>query len=397
MYLQLLENNLKQGILHLHMPDGNNYRFGDHGLEAHWQINQKTVIDRIARDWEFELGETYINGGWSTPPGELRNLLCILRANFTEYSIKRWLQPVAKMFQEWNKISRSYLNVSRHYELEETFFQLFLDDEMHYSCAYFAHDGMSLDQAQQEKCKLIAAKLLLRPGHRVLDVGSGWGSLAFYLAEVHDVQVTGLTLSTEQLSAAKRKAKERGLDNVQFKLQDYREHSGTYDRIVSIGMFEHVGKPYYGTYFQKINSMLPADGVALVHTIGRSGPPCVTNPWIRKHIFPGGSVPALSEISQAIEKADIMLTDLEILRLHYALTLNAWQQRLHANKHAITEAMGERFYRMWNFYLTICEISFQYSDSVVFQLQMAKQHDVVPPTRDYLYSNSKTDPEIHSL
>ncbi|MCK4709606.1 MAG: class I SAM-dependent methyltransferase, partial [Gammaproteobacteria bacterium] len=348
MFVKLLQNNVKQGVIHLHMPEGKVYRFGNDGLEAHWVINSDRVIHSIATDWEFQLGETYINGGWDVGDGKLRDLLYVLRANFSAYSISRWLQPFFKLYQQWNQVSRSYFNVSHHYDLEEDFFRLFLDDEMHYSCAYFSNSDVSLEQAQQDKCKHIAAKLLLQPGQRVLDIGCGWGSMAFYLAENFAVEVTGLTLSTEQLKVAQRRAQERGLSNVNFKLQDYREHSGVYDRIVSIGMFEHVGKPNYDSYFKKVKEMLTDDGVALIHTIGRSGPPGLTNPWIRKHIFPGGSVPSLSEMSHGIEDVELMMTDIEILRLHYAQTLRIWQQRFHANKELVIEKMGLKFYRMWD-------------------------------------------------
>lgn len=397
MFIKLLENNVKQGVINLHLPDGKTYRFGSEGLEAHWVIKSNKAFRKIARNWEFELGETYINGGWDVAHGDLSTLLYILRANFNDYSINRWLQPLAKIFQEWNKVSRSYFNVSQHYDVEEDFFRLFLDEDMHYSCAYFTNDKVSLEQAQQDKCKHIADKLLLQPGQHVLDIGCGWGSMAFYLAEHFGVEVTGITLSKEQLAVAKRRAKEKGLTNVHFKLQDYREHSGEYDRIVSIGMFEHVGKPNYHAYFQKIKAMLKEDGVALIHSIGRSGPPSVTNPWIRKYIFPGGSVPSLSEMSQGIENVELMITDVEVLRLHYAQTLKIWQQRFQAHKQIVCEKMGEKFYRMWHFYLTICEISFQYSDSVVFQLQIAKHHDIVPPTRNYMYGEEHSaSPSIRS-
>lgn len=325
------------------MPGDKDYRFSTEGLEADWIIRSNDVILRIAKDWEFELGETYINGGWDVADGGLRNLLHILRVNFSEYSINRWLQPLAKMFQEWNKVSRSQLNVSHHYDLDENFFRLFLDKEMHYSCVNFTNDDISLEQAQQEKCKLIANKLLLEPGQRILDIGCGWGSMAFYLTQNYDVDVTGITLSKEQLAVAKRRANEKQLNNVHFELKDYRELEGKYERIVSIGMFEHVGKPNYPAYFQKIKDSLVDDGVSLIHSIGRSGPPGVTNPWIRKHIFPGGSIPSLSEISKEVEDVELMLTDVEILRLHYAQTLNAWQHRFEENKKEISQTMGKNF------------------------------------------------------
>lgn len=386
MFVKLLQENVKKGVINLYLPYGESYRFGTEGLEAHWVINNRKTINRIARNWEFELGETYINGGWDVTHCELRDLLYLLRANFSEYSISKWLQPVAKLVHEWNKISRSYSNVSQHYDLDASFFKLFLDHDMHYSCAYFPDRHCSLEEAQLEKCKHIANKLLLQPGQRVLDIGCGWGSMVLQLAKFLDIEVVGITLSNEQLVVARQRAKAQGAKNISFELQDYREHQGVYDRIVSVGMFEHVGTPYYKTYFQCLKQLLTDDGVALVHTIGRSGPPGLTNPWIRKYIFPGGSVPALSEIAKAVEDAELIATDVEVLRLHYAKTLREWLKRFQLNKNKIIDSMGDKFYRMWEFYLTICEVSFQYSDSVVYQMQLTKQHDVVPPTRDYLYT-----------
>jgi len=394
MFLKLLQENVKQGVLNLHLPQGESYRFGDQGLEAHWVINGEQTISRIARDWEYQLGETYINGEWDVSDCELRDLLYILRSNFAEYSISKWLRPMAKIAHEWNKVSRSYNNVSQHYDLDASFFKLFLDKEMHYSCAYFPDRFTSLEQAQAEKCRLIARKLILKPGQKILDIGCGWGSLAFNLAKYEDIEIVGITLSKEQLVVAQQRAKELGIKNVQFKLQDYREHGGEYDRIVSVGMFEHVGKPYYHTYFECIQDLLKNDGVALIHTIGRSGPPGLTNPWIRQHIFPGGSVPSLSEMAKCVEDANLISTDIEVLRLHYAQTLREWLKRFQQNRAEIKQKMGEKFYRMWEFYLTICEVSFQFSDSVVYQLQLAKQHDVVPPTRDYLFTGEVNEAPI---
>lgn len=385
MYVKLLEKKVKQGIINLHLPGGESYRFGSQGLETRWVINNEDVIKRIAKDWEWELGETYVNGGWDVPDGELRDLLFILRANFRPGSINKWLQPFVKFFQQWNRVSSSYRNVSRHYDLEEDFFRYFLDRDMHYSCAYFPEDNCTLEDAQQAKSRHISRKLLLKPGQRVLDIGCGWGSLAFDIARQADVEVVGITLSKEQLAVARRRAWELGLDNVSFELQDYREHGGEYDRIVSVGMFEHVGKPFYNTYFDRINDMLRQDGVALIHSIGHSGPPRVTNPWITKYIFPGGGLPALSQMTGGVEKAGLMLTDVEVLRLHYARTLSAWYKRFQLHRDQIRAQMGERFCRIWEFYLAICEVSFRCADLVVFQLQLAKQHGVVPTTRDYQY------------
>ena len=387
-YLKLLEKNIKTGVLHLTLPNGDKHTFGEHGPVAHWVVHDKKTLARIAKDWEFQFGETYMEGGWNAGDGTLADLIGLLRINFEEYQPSKWLQPFVRLTQQWNKVSRSYRNVAHHYDLDEAFFRLFLDEKMHYSCAYYQSENDDIEQAQQNKCQHIAKKLLLKPGMRVLDIGCGWGSLAIHLAEHHGVRVQGITLSKAQLAVAKRRSKERRLENlVQFDLCDYREHQQTYDRIVSVGMFEHVGAPFYQTYFDCVKHRLADDGAALIHTIGRSGPPGVTNPWIAKHIFPGGSIPALSETSLSIEKSGLMMTDTEILRLHYANTLRDWNARFQRHREAISKARGEQFCRMWEFYLVSCEIAFRYSDLVVFQLQLAKQHGVVPVTRDYLHPN----------
>jgi cyclopropane-fatty-acyl-phospholipid synthase len=287
--------------------------------------------------------------------------------------------------------------VAHHYDLGEEFFRLFLDKNMHYSCAYFSGADDSLERAQVEKCRHIAQKLLLQPGQRVLDIGCGWGSLACYLARTFDVEVVGITLSKHQLTAARQRAQALGLGNVSFELHDYREHTGRYDRIVSVGMFEHVGAPFYAAFFQSINKLLVYDGAALVHSIGRSGPPGVVNPWIGKHIFPGGHIPSLSEMALGAEKTRLMLTDIEVLRLHYAKTLRVWFDRFQLHRDEISRQMGEEFCRMWEFYLAVCEVSFECSDLVVFQLQLARQHHVVPITRDYMYSTAVNRPELCDL
>ncbi|MDT8399610.1 MAG: cyclopropane-fatty-acyl-phospholipid synthase family protein [Pseudomonadales bacterium] len=384
MLLKILEKNIRSGILHLHMPDGHSYRFGDHGIEAHWYIKDQAVTRRIATDWEFQMGETYTRGLWDCGSHELGKLLAVLRANFASSQVSRWLQPYSALLQ-WNKITRSYANVAHHYDVPEGVFRKFLDQEMFYSCAYFAQEAFTLEQAQQAKARHIAEKLLLEPGQKILDIGCGWGSMAFYLAQHYDCEVVGITLSKEQLAVAEKEAQKRAVKNVRFQLADYREHQGLYDRIVSIGMFEHVGKPFYATYFRRIREMLTASGIALVHSIGRSGPPGITNPWIRKYIFPGGSTPALSEIASGVELSGLMSTDIEVWRLHYARTLHHWLERFQHNRAAIRAIMSEEFCRMWEFYLAACEASFEYSNLVVYQLQLARQHGSVPITRDYLY------------
>lgn len=386
----LLEQNLRWGILNFYLPSGAHYRFGRTGPKVNWVIKNRQSLQRIVRDWEFELGETYMTGGWDVVDCELRDLLSVLRVNFKNVTRHGWVQLLLRLSQQWNKVSRSYRNAAQHYDLDEEFFRLFLDQDMHYSCAYFQREDFSLEQAQQAKCELIARKLLLEPGQTVLDIGCGWGSLAMYLAEHHNVDVVGITLSRKQLEVARRRAQERGLaGRVRFELQDYREHraasnDGLYDRIASIGMFEHVGRPFYQQYFKTIRTLLKPDGIALIHTIGRNSPPGNTNPWIRKHIFPGGYIPALSEMSLGIESGGLMNNDLEILRLHYAKTLHEWAWRFSLHREQISDSMGEKFCRMWEFYLNICEVAFRFDDLVVFQAQLSRQQGVVPITRDYL-------------
>lgn len=386
MYLTLLKNHIKKGVLYVHLPGGKEYRFGTSGTEAHWYVRDEGTLQRIARDWEFELGETYIKGRWDAGKGGLRNLLEVLRSNFAVHHVNRWLAPAKIFLDQWNRVSRSYSNVAAHYDAPEEVFRLFLDKEMFYSCAYFPRDAMTIDEAQQEKAKHIARKLLIKPGDTILDIGCGWGSMAFHLAQNFDCQVTGITLSREQLAAAERERERRGIDNVRFELADYREHRGRYDRIVSIGMFEHVGQPYHETYFEQVKNLLNPEGVALIHTIGRSGPPNVTNPWIRKHIFPGGSTPSLSQLAVAVESQHLLLADIEVWRLHYARTLSHWHARFQQSRDLVRKIVDEEFCRMWEFYLTACEAAFRYSDLVVYQIQLARQHGVVPITRDYLYS-----------
>lgn len=385
MYLKLLEQHIKQGILHLHLPEAQVYTFGDNGEEVHWYVESDRTMRRIALDPEFQLGQTYMEGRWHAGESSLYALMATLRRNFRVNSQQSWFQPLHGMLQQWNKVTRAYTNVSHHYDLDERLFRLFLDKEMFYSCAYFDSEDMSLEDAQQNKARHIANKLLIQPGNRILDIGCGWGSMMFYLAQHFDAEVNGITLSKEQLAVARREMQKRQLQNTHFHLQDYREHQGRYDRIVSIGMFEHVGVPFYKTFFRKIADSLDESGVALVHTIGKTSSPRTTNPWIHKYIFPGGVNPSLSQICAALEHSGLMLADVEVLRLHYARTLLHWNQRFQGNRAEITRMLGEEFCRMWEFYLLSCAVTFEFSDLVVFQLQMTKKHGIVPVTRDYLY------------
>jgi cyclopropane-fatty-acyl-phospholipid synthase len=274
--------------------------------------------------------------------------------------------------------------VAHHYDIDGAIYDLFLDRDWQYSCAYFT-DSAGLDAAQLAKKRHLAAKLALEPGQRVLDIGCGWGGLAIYLAKVAGVDVTGVTLSREQLSVANKRAAREGLqETVRFELKDYREAGGCFDRIVSVGMFEHVGVNHYATYFRKVRELLADTGVGLIHTIGRSGPPTATHPFIAKYIFPGGYIPALSEIVPAIEPSDLIIADLEILRLHYAMTLRAWRERFLANWDKVAAIRDKRFCHMWEFYLACSEVAFRYLGLVVFQVQVVKRIDALPLVRDYM-------------
>jgi cyclopropane-fatty-acyl-phospholipid synthase len=292
-----------------------------------------------------------------------------------------------------NPAERARRNVAHHYDLSGELYRLFLDADRQYSCAYFTTPELSIDEAQRAKKRHLAAKLLLAPGQRILDIGSGWGGLALYLAEAGGGEVTGLTLSEEQQRESTLRAAATGLaDRVSFRLEDYRHATGSFDRIVSVGMFEHVGINHYDAFFGKLRQLLKPDGVALLHSIGRMSGPWYTNSFIRKHIFPGGSIPALSEVIPAIERAGLWVTDVEILRLHYAETLLAWRQRFMAAQDRVRALYDDRFCRMWEFYLAACEVFFRRQDGMVFQLQLARARDAVPLTRDYITDAERSLP-----
>jgi cyclopropane-fatty-acyl-phospholipid synthase len=285
-----------------------------------------------------------------------------------------------------NKPWRSRRNVAHHYDLNRRLYQLFLDPDMQYSCAYFEFPDQSLEEAQLAKKRLIAAKLLVEPDSRVLDIGSGWGGLGLYVKQIGGAaDVLGVTLSTEQLELARKRAAEAGVaDSVRFALEDYRNVKGSFDRIVSVGMFEHVGPRYYEAYFRKCRELLEPEGVVLVHTIGLLDGPWYPNPWLDKYIFPGGQLPALSEIVPAVERAGLVITDVECLRLHYARTLSAWRSRFMANRNEACALYDERFCRMWEFYLAACEAAFRFQNVAIFQVQCARKQEAVPLTRDYI-------------
>ena len=387
--LTLLEQRIHHGQLRLLFPGGIVHCVGNGKPEVEWILRTPQTLDDIARDPELRLGEAYVNGEWDAGDHGLLPLLEVLLRNFPlerARGLQRVSQLIRQWRRQWNRLGKSRRHVLHHYGREEDLFQYFLDPEMHYSCAYFVESGISLEQAQRAKCRHIMNKLLLQPGQRVLDIGCGWGGLASFLAEQAKVHVTGLTLADNQLRAAVQRAQQRGLDNqTSFLLEDYRQHQGHYDRIVSVGMFEHVGLPNYRRYFETIKRQLAPDGVALLHTIGCFTDTGGANPWLEKYVFNGSDCPLLSDIHRAIEAAGLITADVEVLRLHYAWTLAAWLERLQQHRNEVTDRWGTRFYRMWEFYLAACSAAFRWRDTVVFQIQLAHRIDAVPPTRNYLY------------
>ena len=335
--------------------------------------------------------EAYVAGALTVEEGTLYDFIDVLVSNDAAPAVpvmrlSRLAGRLIRRFHQHNPVPRARRNVAHHYDLSDQLYELFLDRDRQYSCAYFHSPDDDLDTAQENKKRHIAAKLLLRPGDKVLDIGSGWGGLALYLAAECGADVTGLTLSEEQHRVATQRAARAGLaDRVRFHLRDYREESGRYDRIVSVGMFEHVGVNQYPAFFRALSGLLMPDGVALLHSIGRMDGPGTTNPWLRKYIFPGGYSPALSEVVPQVERARLWITDIEILRLHYADTLRAWRRRFEDNRDRIRALYDERFCRMWEIYLVGAELAFRRNGHLVMQVQLAKAVDTVPRTRDYLF------------
>jgi cyclopropane-fatty-acyl-phospholipid synthase len=330
--------------------------------------------------------------------GDIADLLDLLMHNLSLARpqgalnfMRRW-RRITRWFMQYNYASRARRNVAHHYDLSGRLYDIFLDRDRQYSCAYFSTPGETLEEAQIGKKRHIAAKLFLnRAGLSVLDIGSGWGGLALDLARDCGAKVLGVTLSDEQIALARRRAQVAGLsERCRFELVDYRALNGTFDRIVSVGMFEHVGVPYYSAFFSKLRALLKEDGVALLHTIGRSDGPGVTNPWTAKYIFPGGYTPALSEVLPVIESAGLIVTDVEVLRLHYAETLKEWRRRFKTQWHTVAEIYDERFCRMWEFYLAGAEMAFRREGLVVFQIQLARRIETLPIVRDYMFEAERT-------
>lgn len=356
------------------------------------RIADPAFYRRILFNPELAVGEAYMDGALIFEEGSVRDLLLMFHSNAANLRKRPLRRLVAETFrrlrryQQTNRIGKAREHAAHHYDLSNALYSLFLDEGLNYSCAYFEHDGQGLEGAQQAKLRHIAAKLDIQPGMRVLDIGSGWGGMAFYLASRLGARVTGVTLSKEQQSLATMRARELGLESkVEFRLKDYRELDEAFDRVVSVGMFEHVGVAHYCEFFDKLSDLLVDDGLALLHAIGRKGPPDVTGPWIRKYIFPGGYSPALSETFAAIERSGLWVLDAEILRVHYADTLKEWERRFQANRAQVADLFDERFCRMWEFYLSTSEFAFRVGGHMVFQLLLGRVRNAAPIRRDYAY------------
>ncbi|WP_316232111.1 cyclopropane-fatty-acyl-phospholipid synthase family protein [Bradyrhizobium sp. SZCCHNR1051] len=386
----LLSSFICRGSISFTTASGMTFSCGDGtGVPVAARFLTHEAERRLLANPELALGEIYMDGSFVVERGSIADLLSIVMSQpavVPDWAKPQWwLRYLARHLRQLNVRGRARRNVAHHYDLDGRLYSLFLDADRQYSCAYFETPDATLDDAQLAKKRHLAAKLLIGRRHRILDIGCGWGGLGLYLAEMCDADVTGVTLSAEQLQVAEARAAERSLSaSARFLLQDYRDVPGTFDRIVSVGMFEHVGVAFYDTFFRRCAELLADDGVMLLHSIGRSGGPDATNPWIAKYIFPGGYIPALSEVLPAIERAGLLVCDIEVLRLHYAETLKAWRERFMARRDEAVQLYDERFARMWEFYLAISEMAFRKQNLMNVQIQLTKRQGVVPMTRDYI-------------
>ncbi len=387
----LFQTFIRRGTFRVTTSRGNTFTCGDgSGPPLAVRLTTRRAEWGLLLDPELRLGEAYMAGTFVVEQGSIADVLSLCMSQPSE--LPQWARPqfllrfFARRLCQFNPRRRARRNVAHHYDLDGRLYSLFLDADRQYSCGYFETPDTTLDDAQLAKKRHLAAKLLLnKPGQRVLDIGCGWGGLGLYLAEVARADVTGVTLSQEQHAVANERAAEAGLsERARFNLQDYRDVPGPFDRIVSVGMFEHVGVGYYEEFFKKGAKLLADDGVMVLHSIGRSEGPSVTNPWISKYIFPGGYIPALSEVLRYIEKAGLLVTEIEILRLHYAETLKAWRERFLAHRETVERIYDQRFVRMWEFYLAASEMSFREQNMMNFQIQLTKRQGVTPMTRDYI-------------
>lgn len=388
----LFRQIVRQGTLTVVRPDGHAENFGAGEPHVAIEFHDRRAMLELALYPEFKLGELYMDGRLTVERGDVADLLALMLKNLSmarparRLRMARAFRRATRYFAQLNPVPLAKAHVAHHYDLSGRLYDLFLDRDGQYSCAYFPASGMTLEEAQSAKKRHIAAKLHLdRPGLKVLDIGCGWGGLALDLARDCSADVLGVTLSENQLDVARKRSRELRLtEHCRFELVDYRALGGSYDRIVSVGMFEHVGVAYYPEFFAKVRELLADDGIVLLHTIGRTDGPGSTNPWIAKYIFPGGYVPALSEVMRAVEKSGLMIADVEVLRLHYAETIKEWRRRFAANRGEIARFYDERFCRMWEFYLAGSEMAFRHDGQVVFQIQLVKRQNALPLTRDYM-------------
>jgi cyclopropane-fatty-acyl-phospholipid synthase len=387
----LCKKFIRHGILTLKMADGTVFVCGDgQGSAIEVRFLTAGAERRVLLDPGLALGEVYMDGQMVVENATIADVLAVILGQ-PELApcwsrLWRWIRYRLRTLHAPNKRSRSKRNVKQHYDLNEHLYSLFLDADRQYSCAYWDDSASDLEGAQLSKKRHLAAKLILRPGQRILDIGCGWGGLSLYLAEMAEVFVTGVTLSQEQFSASRSRAvKVKHKRPPIFLMQDYRDIRGTFDRIVSVGMFEHVGRDFYPVFFRKCCDLLSEDGVMVLHSIGRSGVPEVTNPWIAKYIFPGGYIPSLSEVLPVIERSGLLVCDIEILRLHYAETIKCWRERFATHRTEVVLLYGDRFARMWEFYLGASEMAFRNQNMMNFQIQLAKRQGIVPMTRNYIH------------
>jgi cyclopropane-fatty-acyl-phospholipid synthase len=392
---RLLKRLIRTGSLTVVLPSGEALQAGDRTAAepVRIRLRDNRTAWRLALYPGLGLGEAWMDGDVVLEKGTLWDLMDLIGRNLSLRPPPRRgrLARLWRRIEQANDRTAARRNVAHHYDLSLDLYRRFLDADLQYSCAYFERPDMTLDEAQAAKKSHLAAKLLLEPGQSVLDIGCGWGGLAMTLAEDAGARVTGITLSDEQLAVARNRAAQRGLaDRVEFRRQDYRDVEERFDRIVSVGMFEHVGVPNYQAFFDAVARQLNDDGVAVIHAIGQNHVSVSNQPWIGKYIFPGGYTPALSEILPAIERAGLWVTDIEILRLHYAETLKAWRERFEANRTEIAALYDERFCRMWEFYLCVSEIAFRHRGCMVFQIQLSKRVDALPLTRDYIQAAEST-------
>jgi cyclopropane-fatty-acyl-phospholipid synthase len=401
-FKSILNSVIRTGSLRFVDAAGRTHLIGDESPPcATIRLRSKRTEYALAFNPALSVGEAYMNGELMIEEGDLYDTLKLVALNFNDANRHPWLsllERAEKYLKQQNPIAKARRNAVHHYDLSAELYATFLDQDWQYSCAYFQSQTDSLDTAQENKKRHIAAKLFLnRPGLNILDIGSGWGGLGLYLAAEAGANITGVTLSAEQQKHSEARAAATGVaDRVRFQLRDYREERGLYDRVVSVGMFEHVGKRNYAEFFTKLSDLLTADGVALLHTIGYSDGPGSINPFIRKYIFPGADLPSLSEIFSVVEKSGLMVTDVEVLRLHYAETLRHWRKRFMARREEMISLYDERFCRMWEFYLVSCEVGFRYRGMVVYQLQLTKKLDAVPLTRDYIFDwERKKGEQLH--